>query len=83
MDLAAFTQIDQGDLSRLERRSGFDDCQIATLRRYLEALGGRLDLVACFGDRRISVVGSETETAAQPADQTVRAGRARGLRSRR
>jgi hypothetical protein len=65
MELAALTQMDQGDISRLERRSEFDDCQIATLRRYLEALGGRLELVACFGDKRITVTGSESETAAQ------------------
>jgi hypothetical protein len=57
------SQIDQGDISRLESRSDFDDCQVATLRRYLEALGGKLDLVAVFGDKRITIAGAEPMTA--------------------
>lgn len=35
----------QGDVSRLERRS---DAHISTLARYVEALGGELELVARF-----------------------------------
>ncbi len=54
------SRIDQGDISRLEGRNDFDDCQVATLRRYLEALGGKLDLVAVFGDKRITIAGTES-----------------------
>jgi hypothetical protein len=65
-------QMDQGDISRLEGRIEFDDCQIATLRRYIEALGGKLDLVAAFGDKRITIVGVEPTTAkAKPANSAL------------
>jgi transcriptional regulator with XRE-family HTH domain len=37
----------QGDISRLERRA---DLYVSTLRRYIEAMGGQLDLVAHFPD---------------------------------
>jgi len=42
---------------RLERRESFDDCQLATLRRHVEALGGELEMTAKFGDKRVSLVG--------------------------
>src|SRR5512146_548708 len=45
VDIAKQSQIDQADVSRLESRSDFEDCQVATLRRYVEALGGSLELV--------------------------------------
>jgi hypothetical protein len=61
--VAGDAQMDQGDISRLEGRVEFDDCQLATLRRYVEALGGKLDLVAVFGDKRITIVAPETTTA--------------------
>lgn len=35
----------QEDLSKLERRT---DAYLSTLRRYVEAMGGRLDSVASF-----------------------------------
>lgn len=76
-DVATLTQIDQADLSRLERRHEFDDCQVATLRRVVEALGGQLELVATFGNKKITVIGVERETAAQ---QGVAAGEARRSR---
>jgi len=70
--VAEDSQINQGDVSRLESRSDFDDCQVATLRRYLDALGGKLDLVAVFGDKRITIVGAETGTAkAKPANSAL------------
>jgi hypothetical protein len=52
------SSIDQGDISRLETRGDFEDCQVATLQRYVAALGGRLDLVAVFGDKRITLTGA-------------------------
>lgn len=65
-DAAGFTQvavseksgIDQADVSRLENRAELDDCQVATLQRYVNALGGELELVAKFGEKRITVVGT-------------------------
>jgi transcriptional regulator with XRE-family HTH domain len=63
-DVARESQIDQGDVSRLENRSDLDDCQVATLRRYVEALGGKLELVASFGDKKIALVGVEPPVGA-------------------
>lgn|SRR5215510_10243832 len=62
------SKIDQADISRLEARSDFDDCQVATLQRYVAALGGRLDLVAVFGDKKITLTGVE-ETGDSPANK--------------
>lgn len=59
LEVAEAALINQGDVSRLEGRRDFDDCQVSTLRRYVEALGGRLDLVATFGDKRIILTGIE------------------------
>jgi hypothetical protein len=57
VEVAQVSQIDQADISRLESRADFDDCQVATLRRYVSALGGRLEMVAEFGDKKIGLVG--------------------------
>lgn len=54
------SQMNQADISRLETRREFDDCQVATLQRYVAALGGKLELVAAFGDKRLTIVGVET-----------------------
>jgi hypothetical protein len=51
--------MDQADVSRLETRRDFDDCQVATLQRYVKALGGELELVARFGDKKIAIVGAQ------------------------
>jgi DNA-binding transcriptional regulator YiaG len=42
----------QSELSRLESRS---DHLTSTLRRYVEALGGELEVTAVFGDRRVKL----------------------------
>ncbi|OGQ85615.1 MAG: transcriptional regulator [Deltaproteobacteria bacterium RIFOXYA12_FULL_58_15] len=46
--------IAQGELSKLERR---DDHLVSTLRRYVTALGGELDIIARFGDKMIKLRG--------------------------
>jgi transcriptional regulator with XRE-family HTH domain len=67
--VAQQSQIDQADISRLENRESFEDCQVDTLQRYLLALGGSLELVARFGDKRITLVGVEpTSTPTTPAN---------------
>jgi len=38
-----------------------DDCQVSTLQRYVAALGGRLELVATFGNKKIVLTGAQTE----------------------
>ncbi len=43
--IAEASDIAQGEVSRLERR---EDMMLSTLRRYIEALGGELEVVATF-----------------------------------
>lgn len=47
-DLAAALGVGQDTISRLEQRS---DMLLSTLRRYVESMGGKLELVAQFPDR--------------------------------
>jgi hypothetical protein len=70
VDVKEASGIDQGDISRLEARAAFADCQVETLQRYVAALGGHLDLVAVFGDKRIVLAGVE-KVAAAPASKAL------------
>ncbi len=56
-EVAEASQINQADISRLERRESFEDCQLSTLQRYVAALGGQLELVAAFGNKKIVLAG--------------------------
>lgn len=47
-DLASALNMKQGNLSRLEKRS---DLMLSTLRKYVEAVGGELELKVKFPDR--------------------------------
>ena len=69
--------IDQADISRLESRERFDDCLVSTLQRYLAAIGAEFELVAIFGDKRITVVGAGASPPREkPANKALqRAGR--------
>jgi transcriptional regulator with XRE-family HTH domain len=49
-DMAIVVEQTQGQVSETERRS---DHRLSTLRKYVEALGGELEVVANFGDKRI------------------------------
>ncbi len=49
-DVAAVVEMSQSEVSRLERRQDF---RVSTLRRFVEALGGELEIVAAFGDKRV------------------------------
>jgi hypothetical protein len=70
VEVANASRMDQADVSRLEGRADFEDCQIATLRRYVEALGGSLEMTARFGDKRITVAGTEAPLA-RPANKAL------------
>ena len=80
IDVAAASQINQADVSRLESREDFDDYQVSTLRRYLAALGGTLEIVGAFGNKKIMISGVRAEQAAtspankalQPTSRTAR-----------
>ena len=51
-ELAAKVEITQSQLSKLERR---EDHRISTLRRYVKALGGELEVVAVVAGKRIKL----------------------------
>ncbi|MGD0679851.1 MAG: helix-turn-helix transcriptional regulator [Polyangiaceae bacterium] len=53
-DLSELTEMTRAELSRFERRDGR---KLSTLRKYVEALGGELEVVATFGNKRITLVG--------------------------
>jgi transcriptional regulator with XRE-family HTH domain len=57
-EVGEVSKIHQADISRLESRDNFADCQVSTLERYISALGGQLELVAVFGDKKIAIAGA-------------------------
>jgi transcriptional regulator with XRE-family HTH domain len=75
-ELAERTGIDQGDISRLEGRENYGDCQVDTLQRYIEAVGGTLDLTASFGGKKFILAGVASAQAGSSANKpSQRAGR--------
>lgn len=53
-EVAGIAEMTQAELSKFERR---DDHLISTLRRYVTALGGQLEVVAVFDNKRIALKG--------------------------
>jgi predicted transcriptional regulator len=53
-ELAERIGVSQSRISRIER-GDIDHSEIATVRSYIEALGGLIEIVAKFGDERITV----------------------------
>lgn len=65
--LAATLGEKQPSISRLEQRT---DMYVSTLRRYVEAMGGKLDIVARFPDGEVSISQfGEVEAASVPLRQ--------------
>jgi predicted transcriptional regulator len=52
VEVSRAASMTQSELSRLEGRT---DHLTSTLRRYVEALGGRLEVAAVFGERRVKL----------------------------
>jgi hypothetical protein len=52
VDAARAAEMTQSEASRLESRA---DHRISTLRRYVEALGGKLEVAAVFRGRRVKL----------------------------
>jgi hypothetical protein len=81
VEVAADASMDQSDISRLEARTDFEDCLVSTLRRYIAALGGELELVAAFGERKITLAGTESGREGGPSNKVPRpTGRRRARR---
>ncbi len=53
-ELAVLVELSQPELSRFEKR---EDHLLSTLRRYVEALGGTLEVNAVFGDHKVKLEG--------------------------
>ena len=53
--LAEIAKMSQSELSKTERR---DDHLVSTLHRIVQALGGELEIVARFGDKRFRLLGT-------------------------
>lgn len=51
-ELAVAADMTQSELSRLESRA---DHRVSSLRRYVEALGGEIEIVAIVGNRRVKL----------------------------
>jgi transcriptional regulator with XRE-family HTH domain len=51
-ELAELAKMAQSELSKVERRG---DHLVSTLRRFIEGLGGKLEINAVFGDTRITL----------------------------
>jgi predicted transcriptional regulator len=45
-------QIGQGSVAKIEKRT---DMYVSTLRRFIEAMGGELEIVARFADHSVSI----------------------------
>ncbi len=50
VEVAESTNMTQSEVSRLEHRA---DVRLSTVKRYVEALGGELEVFAAFGDKRV------------------------------
>ncbi len=53
-EIAELVKMTQSQLSRLEHR---EDHLVSTLRRYVEALGGELEVIARFDDKSVRLRG--------------------------
>lgn len=51
-ELADILHVQQGSISKLERRT---DMYLSTLRRFIEAMGGELEIVARFADGAVRI----------------------------
>ena len=54
LDIAGAAEMSQAKVSEFERR---DDHMLSVLRRFIEALGGKLEVNAVFDDKRIRLKG--------------------------
>jgi transcriptional regulator with XRE-family HTH domain len=59
-DVAARLSVGQPAVAKMERR---EDLYVSNLRRYVEALGGTLELHARFGDTLVPITGLGSDAA--------------------
>ena len=61
-ELAGDLNVQQPAVAKMERR---DDMYVSNLRRYVEALGGRLEITAHFPDAIVPITGLGSSDAAE------------------
>lgn len=61
VEVAAESGMYQPEISKLERRTTLDDVAVSTVRRYVEALGGELQLCAVVNGERFELRGAEED----------------------
>jgi predicted transcriptional regulator len=66
VELAKAIESTQGEVSRIESR---EDMKLSTLRRYIEALGGKLEVTAVVHGRRVQLA-TEASSRAETAQKT-------------
>lgn len=73
--LASALETSQSSISKLERRV---DVYVSTLRRYIQSMGGELEIIATFPDGSVRINQFEEISApADTADERARVARAR------
>ena len=53
-EVAEALEANQSQISRIESR---DDHRVSTVRQYVEALGGEVEVVAHFGNKSVRLIG--------------------------
>jgi predicted transcriptional regulator len=51
-ELSQILQVGQGSVAKMEKRA---DMYVSTLRRFIEAMGGELEIVARFSDHSVKI----------------------------
>jgi len=51
-EIAQILQVGQGSVAKIEKRA---DMYVSTLRRFIEAMGGELEIVARFPDHAVKI----------------------------
>jgi DNA-binding XRE family transcriptional regulator len=74
--MATILNIGQDSISRLEKRS---DMMLSTMRSYIEAMGGSLELVVRFPERAPVIITSMKDVSPRPKTTTKR-GKPRAVR---
>jgi DNA-binding XRE family transcriptional regulator len=68
VNLAKVLQVNQGAVSRMEKRA---DMYISTLRSYIQAMGGQLQVKAIFPEGEVEI--DQFETVAEPPEENLNA----------
>ena len=63
-EIGQLLQVGQGSVAKMEKRA---DMYVSTLRRFIEAMGGELEIVARFADHSVKIRNFSDLKAREPA----------------